>query len=269
MNKKEYKQKKMLEIIKNCINNNYNLTQTFSEISNSLNLKKGSAKNYYYSFIKQLKADEKYKDFLNLNKLNKNNFNKFKEDEIKNLVSTIDANLLLGKSVRKSCLELANNNASLMLRLQNKYRNFKKMENKSMQDKVSLNSLSKSGENIININYAKQKLNKKITDSDINALFMGLVKIVKKSAIESAEQDLKQECDEANENFRQTLVDLNKKEAELKIMQEQNRELNLKVEAQKEQICKLLQKLSSRRLKTLERKSDYKTMKLKKFDLSK
>ena len=124
-------------------------------------------------------------------------------------------------------------------------------------------------ENIINIDFAKQKLNKKISDSDINALFMGLVKIVKKSALDSANQELKVECNEANENFRQTLIDLNKKEEELKIMQEVNRELNLKVEAQKEQICSLLQKLSSRRLKSLEKKSDYKTMKLKKFDLSK
>ena len=71
---------------------------------------------------------------------------------------------------------------------------------------------------IINFDFARNRLNKKITDDDINALFSGLVKIVKRSAIDSVEQELKTECNEANENFRATLIDLNKKEAELKVL---------------------------------------------------
>ncbi len=260
MNKKEDRQRKMLEIVKKCIDNNYNLDKTFDMISSKLKLKKGSAKNYYYTFIKSIKNDPNKYQKLDIEKLSKNNFNRFEETEINELVTIVDNNLMKGISVRQTCLELANNDAKVMLRLQNKYRNCKHNgSKKNMGNK----------ENIINIDFAKQKLNKKISDSDINALFMGLVKIVKKSALDSANQELKVECNEANENFRQTLIDLNKKEEELKIMQEVNRELNLKVEAQKEQICSLLQKLSSRRLKSLEKKSDYKTMKLKKFDLSK
>lgn len=276
MNKKEDRQVKMLEIVKSCIENNYCLDKTFKTIATKLNLKKESAKNYYYSFIKTIKNNPNNCN-LELNKLNKNNFNKFELSEIDHLISTIDNNLLKGKSVRSSCLELANNDAKLMLRLQNKYRNFKKsklnkegkkdMKNNELEINEDLKQTKK--QNIINIDFAKQKINKRISDNDINALFMGLVKIVKKNALDSANRELKVECNEANENFRQTLIDLNRKEAELKIMQEENRELNLKVEAQKEQICLLLQKLSNRRLKTLEKKSDNKTMKLKKFDLSK
>ena len=260
MNKKVDRERKMQEIVKSCIDNNYNLDRTFEAIASRLKLRKESAKNYYYNFIKTVKSNPDKFEKLDISKLSKNNFNKFEVSEIENLVETVDKNLLLGKSVRQTCLELANNDAKLMLRLQNKYRNCKHNNEKKKEDKKP---------NIINIDFAKQKLNKKISDNDINALFMGLVKIVKKSALENANQELKVECNEANENFRQTLIDLNRKEAELKCMQEVNRELNLKVEAQKEQICSLLQQLSNRRLKNLEKKSDYKTMKLKKFDLSK
>lgn len=259
MYKKEDRQRKMLEIVKGCIENNYSLDKTFDVISNKLKLKKGSAKNYYYNFIKGLK-NQPNSDGVDIEKLSKSNFNKFETSEISNLIETVDNNLLKGISVRQTCLMLANNDAKIMLRLQNKYRNCKKNKNSKTEQKQ---------QNIININSAKSKMNKKISDNDINALFMGLVKIVKKSAMECANEELKSECSEANENFRQTLIDLNKKEAQLKIMQEENRELNLKLEAQKEQICFLLQKLSSKKLKNLEKKSDFKTMKLKKFDLSK
>ena len=69
-----------------------------------------------------------------------------------------------------------------------------------------------------------------ITDNEINALFMGLIKIVKKAAKESADEELKRECFEANQNFRQTIIDLNKTESELKKVCEVNKQLNLKIE---------------------------------------
>lgn len=258
MNKKQERQEMLAEIIKECIQNNYNLNRTFEEISRGLNIKKESAKNYYYSFASFLKKNKNTFDDISLNKLVGGYFKKFTENEISNLVETVDSNLLKGISVRKTCLELAGNDAKTMLRLQNKYRNIK---NKEVKRK-----LEEKGK-IINFDFEKNRLNKKITDDDINALFSGLVKIVKKSAMENVATELKIECNEANENFRTTLIDLNKKEAELKMLQEENRELNLKLEAQKEQICMLLQKLSNKKIKSLEKKSEDKTMKLKEFYL--
>lgn len=256
MNKKQFRQNKIAEIIKMCIQKKCNLNQTFEEISKELKIKKESAKNYYYNFASYLKQNPEQHKELSLKKLVGGYFNKFTENEIEDLVAYIDNNLLKGISVRQSCLTLAGNDAKTMLRLQNKYRNIKvKERKKKMEEKGK----------IINFDFARNRLNKKITDDDINALFSGLVKIVKRSAIDSVEQELKTECNEANENFRATLIDLNKKEAELKVLQEENRELNLKLEAQKEQICKLLQKLSNRKIKNLEKKSENKTLKLKKF----
>lgn len=258
MKKNKTWQNKLAEIIKNCLQNNLTLNQTFEEISRTLKIKKDSAKNYYYKFVSFLKNNPNEYNSLNLKDLVGKYFNKFSSGEITNLVNIVDKNLQQGVSVRRTCLMLANNNAKLMLRLQNKYRNMKVKEiRKKVEEKNK----------IINFDFVRNKLNKKITEDEINALFSGLVKIVKKSALENAEIELKTECNEANENFRSTLIDLNKKEQELKILQEENRELNLKIEAQKEQICSLLQKLSNKKLKNLEKKSQSKTLKLKNFYL--
>lgn len=116
--------------------------------------------------------------------------------------------------------------------------NLKKARIKNMQNK----------ENIISVDFSKRK-NKKISDSEINSLFLGLVRIVKKNAEQSLNEELKNECFEATQNFRQTLIDLNKTESELKKEKEKNYELSLKIESQKEQICSLLQKLSQHKLK--------------------
>ena len=168
-------------------------------------------------------------------------------------------NLKQGKSVRQSCMELANNNAKLMLRYQNKFRNMQKQKNKKGEN-------SSMQQNVINITKAKKEMNKKITESEINALFLGLVKIIKKSAQENADEELKTEVEEATQNFRQTLIDLNKKEVELKNAIEVNKQLNLKIENQQQQICLLLDKLSKRKLGYLEKKSKQSSLKLKDFN---
>ena len=138
-----------------------------------------------------------------------------------------------------------------------------------IEKSVYLAGKNKKGqENIINFASAKTKFGKGITDSDLNALFLGLVRIVKKQAQQSADADLKQECKFATENFRQTLIDLNKTEAMLKKEQQKNAELCLKLESQKKQICGLLKELSARKLSNLEKKSKLKSLKLK-SDLNK
>ena len=195
---------------------------------------------------------------INLNNFIKKDFEKFEANKKQDMFNFITNNLKQGKSVRQSCMELANNDAKLMLRFQNKFRNMQKQNNKKEGNKTMQ-------QNVINITKAKKEINKKITESEINALFLGLVKIIKKSAQENADEELKIECKEATQNFRQTLIDLNKKEVELKKVIEVNRELNLKVESQQQQICLLLDKLSKRKLNNLEKRSKDSSLKLKEF----
>lgn len=263
MEKKIEKIKKMFLIIKNEKLKNGTLSDALNKVSFSFNIKKESAKNFYYKSLKFLNENTQMakEHNINLDILKTETFKKFSEDEKINLVNFVDQNLLQGISIRQSCLMLANNDAKQMLRLQNKYRNIKKLslkqKNKTRGDKNM---------NVINITKAKDKLNKKISDNEINALFMGLIRIVKKAAMDSANNELKTECDIANENFRQTIIDLNKKEAELKRVQEVNIELKEKVESQQKQICLLLDKLSKRKLGSLEKKSESRYSKLKNFD---
>ncbi len=263
MEKKIEKIKKMFLIINNEKLKNATLSQALNKVSNTFKIKKESAKNFYYKSLSYLNDNKEIaKNYnINLNNFKKETFKKFSENEKINLVNFVDQNLLKGISIRQSCLILANNDAKQMLRLQNKYRNIKRLSLKQ-------NNKTEVGKNmnVINISKAKDKLNKKISDNEINALFMGLIRIVKKAAIENANIELKTECDMANENFRQTIIDLNKKEAELKKVQEVNIQLKEKVESQQKQICLLLDKLSKRKLGSLEKKSENRYSKLKNFD---
>lgn len=95
-------------------------------------------------------------------------------------------------------------------------------------------------QNIINIATHRKNKNKAITKSDINALFLGLANIVKKSAIDEANSELKRKCHEAEENFTTALKDLNTAEAELKSVVAENELLYKKIDALREQICHML-----------------------------
>lgn len=95
-------------------------------------------------------------------------------------------------------------------------------------------------EKIIDFAKAKEKFESKLSDSEINALFLGLAKIVKKSALQNVSQELKTECEEAKKNFVQTLKDLHDREIELKKEMTMNKILAKKVESQQKQICFLV-----------------------------
>lgn len=99
-------------------------------------------------------------------------------------------------------------------------------------------------ENIINFAKVKGKYNKKISEEEINALFLGLIKIVKKSAEDDFDKELKEECDFATENFRQCLMELNTVQMELKKELDIKQVLLERLELQQQQICLLLKKLT-------------------------
>jgi len=101
-------------------------------------------------------------------------------------------------------------------------------------------------ENIINFAKVKGKYCKKISEDEINALFMGLIKIVKKSAQDDFEDELKEECFSATENFRQCLMELNASQMELKKEKDLKQVLLERLELQQEQICLLLKKLATK-----------------------
>jgi hypothetical protein len=101
------------------------------------------------------------------------------------------------------------------------------------------------GKKIINFAKEKGKYNKKISDEEINALFLGLVKIVKRSAEEELSDELKKECAFATENFRQCLMELNDAQMNIKKQYNDNQLLQEKLNKKDEQICLLVRRLSN------------------------
>ena len=89
---------------------------------------------------------------------------------------------------------------------------------------------------------ARKRYDKTLKKDDINALFLGLAKIVRKNAINEVNQDIKRECEEAKQNFTMTLKDLNDAESKVKKLLQENAKLNVLVESLRQQICTLMSK---------------------------
>ncbi len=103
-------------------------------------------------------------------------------------------------------------------------------------------------ENIINFEKMKAKYNKKISDEEIQALFLGLIKIVKNSARDECDNDLKEGYLNATENFRQCLMELNDTQMKLKQEHEEKIKLEAKLQNQEKLICALFKKFSKKKV---------------------
>ena len=118
-------------------------------------------------------------------------------------------------SVRSACFKLSNGDMTLMTRLQNKFQNMKK---------------EREPNNIITFR-KKQKI---LTESDINSLFMGLVKLIKKNTTEEMTEKFKEEKETKEYLLKKAYLELNKKEKELNSLKERYESIkaeNLKLSA--------------------------------------
>ena len=95
-------------------------------------------------------------------------------------------------------LEQDNDRINQMLRFQNKYRNYKAKEKPIKKDNI--------------IKFSKKK--EKISEAELQALFMGLVRLVKRSATEEINEQVKSTMERASQELRKTIVALNNKERE-------------------------------------------------------
>ncbi len=168
--------------------------------------KPNSVRNYYYHEIDNLKKDAKRAARLkiDLDSHQKSVINYFSPQEEEKVMKQIDKLVGEGCSVRKACLTLSNGDVSTMLRYQNKYRTY--LAGKQKQSNI--------------IKFAQRK-KEVLTEADIQSLFMGLVRLVKRSAIDELSSKMKQEREASNFLLRKTLVDLNKKDREIKALKEE------------------------------------------------
>ena len=146
----------------------------FEEVARQTHRKANSVRNYYY---KNLGAEKK-------------SFTAFSQVEINQMLREVVLGTSRGESVRSICMRLAGDDKMKMLRFQNKYRAILRSRPQHIEEiKNTLESqgyLVKSplASNIVTLPVRKDK---NITDADINNLFMGLMRLIKKQSEDKIE----------------------------------------------------------------------------------
>ena len=162
--------------------------------------KPNSVRNYYYHEIDQLGNDlNRLKKLgIDLEKHKKTAIVFFSSNEEQSLMQEITKLIDSGMSVRKACLTLSNGNVEQMLRYQNKYRNYLiKQKNETIDNNKV-------------IKFTKKKTT--LNDNDIQSLFMGLVRLVKRNALEQINDKYKSEFDRVSNELRKAIVEIHNKE---------------------------------------------------------
>ncbi len=225
---KEFSKWKESEIknLFNCIaktkKENKSLLEGFKEYAKKSKRKANSVRNYYYLEVENLSKNsnraKKLGIDLSLHLVQQPE--KFSNFDTEKLVTEILRLKCLGYSIRKACLKLANNSAEEMLRYQNKFRSVMK-NNRKLYDRC-LASLKKNGlsnsnyeDKNKNVIYMKRPEDNKLSDEDVNSLFLGLVRLVKKSAMQTVEKRLINETEMANSSLRETLIKVSSLERQI------------------------------------------------------
>ncbi len=233
--------------VENVKANNKPLKDAFINHAKKYNRKPNSVRNYYYHEIDNLSKDSKRLEKLkiDLSKHEKSSIIYFSKEEENDLMKKIDDMVSGGMSVRKACYTLSKGDVGQMLRYQNKYRNFLSKTN-------SANENNLDGEKIIKFTKKRTTL----TDNEIQSLFMGLVRLVKRNAIEEISDKVKVDFENANQELRKAIIELHNKEKEykdlknefLKIKEENAKLISNMIKLKCDKATKLREKLEKQKL---------------------
>ena len=203
--------KALFSKVENLKQNKEPIVLAFSEHAKLFSRKPNSVRNYYYHEVDNLCSDQARakKLGIDLSKHNKTHFKNFDKVQEGDLFGQIDKMTSRGISVRAACLKLSGGDLNLMTRYQNKYQNMKR---KLVQKQKST---QKPGD-IIPFRQTRQTL----SDSDLNSLFLGLVKLIKKNAQEEVLQKIS-----PNEFLKNTLASLSEKTAQVTELKSQLEDL--------------------------------------------
>ena len=204
---KDEEVKDLFNAVENAKNEGKKVGFAFQEHAMKYSRKPNSVRNYYYNEIERLKSDEKRLNNLNIDlSLHKKTLKKcFSNQEKNEIIQKIKSLVDNGCSIRKTYFMLSNEEITTMLRYQNKFR--------SMQPQKNNNVLT------------FRKRPSKITDSDLQGLFMGLIRLVKKNVEDEMAEKLNQQFDKNEEIERTLIAKLGQKERELAFLKDDNERL--------------------------------------------
>ena len=204
------------------------LASIFRRLSLEWGLSENSIRNLYYTEYKNLmNEDYARKVGVDIKGLKKFKFNLFSTDDKELLVKSVLEATAKGESVRATCLRLSGGDANKMIRLQNKYRSTMKNEPKFVQEIIKKYNI-KTAEDKGNVLTMRHKA--RLTDSDINSLFMGLVRLIKNNSINEVSDVLKKECNIAHMNLRETREELKLVEHKLEEEKRKNKKLQSEID---------------------------------------
>ncbi|MDE6583624.1 MAG: hypothetical protein K2K31_03150 [Clostridia bacterium] len=208
--------KSLFQAVEECKKNQKSLKNAFVSHANKYKRKPNSVRNYYYMEVENLKNDRRRCQTLgvNLSLHEKSVFQNFDKSEEDKLVSQIETLQKQGLSVRSACLKLSKGDLTMMTRLQNKYQNIKRKESPAKQDNI--------------IMFRQNR--KVLTDSDITSLFMGLVRLIKKTSMEDAMEKVQLS---STRDLKQALSELEEKNKKIALLEK-------KIEDMKQENAKLM-----------------------------
>lgn len=213
------------------------LREAFLNHAQKYQRKANSVRNYYYHEVDNLEKDMVRAGRLGIDVKNhlKNKLVPFTKEQEEDFMREIKALTDKGVSVRAACFKLSGGDMTKMTRLQNKYQNLK-------SQKVVPNNIVKF----------KQRT---LTDSDINSLFLGLVKLIKRSASDAAMEKVSAEKEKMGALLREAYHELSKKDKEIFAIKEDLKRLKLENERLSLNVKKFLMS-KSEKLKKLVRNAD-------------
>lgn len=205
--------KKLFSVVEKTKSENKSLLEAFKIFAKKTGRKPNSVRNFYYQEVENLKNDAGRADELGICAKNHNISvaKKFSNEETKKLIKEILRQKCLGNSVRKACLNLANGDAGKMIRYQNKFRSVlcgnKKLYSECLEE-LRKEGLGEKEIKRSNVVFMKKQEEKKLSDDDINSLFLGLIRLVKRSAAQTAAKEFENESEFASNALRNSLSKL-------------------------------------------------------------
>jgi len=194
----------------------------FKSYANKKGISYKTVRNLYYATIKKM-TDDEYTTY-NFNKACHNINPRIKFNEKDNiLVENVLEMYRKGTNLRKSCKIVAKGDLTLALRLQNKicHKQLHKKENifrrKIIAQSTTPNKLNDNAKLI----QMKPKTTM-LTDQDITNLFLGLVKLVKRTTEEKIKSQNKLVVDKSNLLLNEKMRELNWSNSQLAMLKNEN-----------------------------------------------
>lgn len=216
-----------------------NRTDGFKKFAQKFNQSYQSVRNVYYKTLRNLSNEDLIKYNLRGSKHIIHTHKPFSDIELRDKIGKIMTLYNKGFSLRSSCLMVSNDDKVLALRYQNKIRSL----NLQKQKNNVLRIPNVQGDSNVKDVYDTKllymsKASSGITDQDINNLFLGLIKLVKRTYENQIGNNLKRQFNSINIELKEKNLKLEKQKNQNMELLDENISLKKKIDKYREDLEK-------------------------------